>query len=78
VKAIGGLQTCILKCNSIRLCICTLDLVNARVELCYSFLSITLILDMKSYVLHFIRVALYGHVSRPSVRSLSFVTKLKK
>ena len=78
VNAIGGLQSGILLCNSIRLCICTLDLVNARVELCYSFLSINLILDMKSNVLHFIRVALYGHVSRPSVRSLSFVTKLKK
>ena len=78
VNTIGGLQSCILLCNSSRLCICTLYLSTASVELCNSFLSITLILDMKSYVLHFIRVALYGHVSRPSVRSLSFVTKLKK
>jgi len=78
VNAIGGLQSCILLCNSIKLCICTLDLSNARVELCKSFLSVNVILDMKCYVLHYIRVALYGHVRRPSVRSLSFITKLKK
>ena len=58
VSAIGGLQSCILLCNSIRLCICTLDLKNASVELCNSLLSVNVILDMKCYVLHFIRVAL--------------------
>jgi len=51
---------------------------STSIELCNSFLSIHVILNKKSYVVHFIRVALYGHVSRPYVRSLSFVTKLKK
>ena len=45
----------------------------SSVELCTSLSSIYVILNKKSYVLHFIRVALYGHVSRPSVRSMSFV-----
>jgi len=43
------------------------------IELCNLLLSIHVILNKKSYVLYFIRVALYGHVSRPSVRSMSFV-----
>ena len=43
------------------------------IELCNSFLSMHVILIKKSHVLHFIRVALYGHVSRPSVRPMSFV-----
>jgi len=47
VNTIGGLQTCILICNSIRLCICTLDLNNASVELCNSFLSVNVILNRK-------------------------------
>jgi len=51
---------------------------STSIELCNPFLSIHVILNTKSYVLHFIQVALYGHVSRRSVRSLSFVTKLKK
>ena len=58
VNAIDGLKSCILICNSFKLCICTLDLNNASVELCNSFLSVNVILDMKCYVLHFIRVAL--------------------
>jgi len=44
VNAIGGLQSCILLCNSIRLCICTLDLKNGSVELCNSFLIVNVIL----------------------------------
>ena len=55
-----------------------LGVVPTSVELCNSFLNVHVILNKKSYVLHFILVALYGHVSRPSVRSLSFVTKPKK
>jgi len=47
VNAIGGLQAYILICNSIRLCICTLDLSNASTELCNSFLSIHVILNRK-------------------------------
>jgi len=57
VNIIGGLQTCILICNSFILCTCTLDLKNAGVELCNSFLSANVILDMKCYVLHSIQVA---------------------
>ena len=58
VNAIGRLQSCILLWNSIRLCICTLDLKNASVELCNSFLSVNVILGNKCYVLHLIQVAL--------------------
>jgi len=47
VNAISGLQTYILRCNSIRLCICTLDLSNTSSELCNSFLSIHIILNRK-------------------------------
>jgi len=47
---------------------------STSIEQCNSFLSIHVILNKKSYVLHSIRVALYGHVSRPSVRSMSFVS----
>ena len=46
---------------------------STSIELCNSFLSIHVILNKKSYVVHFIRVALYGHVSRTSVRSMSLV-----
>ena len=49
VNTIGGLQTCILICNSIRLCTCTLDLSNASIELCNSFLSIHVILNCISF-----------------------------
>ena len=64
MNAIGGLQSCILlydlvrwcKCtNSIRLCICTLDLINARVEPRNSFTSINVILDMKMLCFAFIK-----------------------
>jgi len=47
VNAIGSLQSCILLCNSFRLCICTLGLNNASVELCSSFLSVNVILNRK-------------------------------
>uniref|UniRef100_A0A7C9CSG8 Uncharacterized protein n=1 Tax=Opuntia streptacantha TaxID=393608 RepID=A0A7C9CSG8_OPUST len=47
VIAIGGLKSCILMCNSFRLCICTLDLNNTSVKLCNSFLSLNVILDVK-------------------------------
>jgi len=47
VNVIGGLRTCILICNLVRLCICTLDLNNATIELCNSFLSIHVILNRK-------------------------------
>jgi len=43
------------------------------IELCNSFLSVHVILIKRSHVLHFIRVALYGHMSRPSIRLMSFV-----
>ena len=42
--AIGGMQTCIVLCDSIRLCTCTLDLNNTSVKLCNSFLSLNVIL----------------------------------
>jgi len=47
VSVIGGLQTCIFICDSIKLCICTLDLSNASIELYNSFLSIHVILNRK-------------------------------
>jgi len=47
VNVTGGLQTCIIICDSIRLCICTLDLSNASIELFNSFLGIHVILNRK-------------------------------
>jgi len=50
----GCIKSSLLICNLFRLYICTLDLNNASVEQCNSFLSVNTILDMKCYVLHFI------------------------
>jgi len=53
VIATGGLQTCNLICSSDRMCICTLDLSNASIELCSSLLSIHVILNRKvMYCIH--------------------------
>ena len=58
VIVIVGMQTCIALCDSFRLCICTLDLMSANVELCNSYLRLNVILIKMKLCIAFIRVAL--------------------
>ena len=54
VVAIGGMQTCIVLCDSFRLCICSLDLMSTNVKLCNSFLSLNVILIKMKLCIAFI------------------------
>jgi len=45
---------------------------STSIELCNSFLSIHVIFNKNSHVLHYIGVTLHGHLSRPSVRLMPF------